>query len=121
MAAKKTITIFAILILVIAGAVAIVIARTRLSSISKKDEAKFITAYIDLTVANSKYIDYPDSLRIARDRIYESTETDSVWMANYGAGLAKNLTRSAKIWDEIILKLDSIRAVPPEPDTATVF
>jgi hypothetical protein len=121
MAANKTIKIFAFLILVIAGALAIVIVRTRLSSIAKQDEARFIDAYIGLTVANSEYSSNTDSLKIARSEIFKATRTDSTWITNYGASLSKDLTKSARIWDEIIIKLDSIRAVPPEPDTVQVF
>jgi hypothetical protein len=121
MAVNRTIKIFAVLILVLAGAMAIVIARTRLLSISQKDESRFIAAYVSLSVANGRYIDNPDSLRIARNETYKLTQTDSVWIENYAAKLSKDLSKSSRIWDEIILKLDSVRAVPPEPDSALVF
>jgi|WetSurMetagenome_2_1015567.scaffolds.fasta_scaffold09720_4 hypothetical protein len=121
MAANRTIKIFAVLILVLAGAVAIVIARTRLLSISQKDESRFIAAYVGLSAANARYVDNPDSLRLSQSEIYRLTKTDSAWIENYAANLSKDLSNSSRIWDEIILKLDSVRAVPPEPDSALMF
>jgi hypothetical protein len=121
MAANKTIKIFAVLILVLAGALAIIIVRTRLLSISQKDESRFIAAYVNLSVANGRYIDNPDSLRIARNEAYKLTQTDSLWIENYAAELSKDLSKSSRIWDEIIIKLDSVRAVPSEPDSALMF
>jgi hypothetical protein len=121
MAAKRTIKILAVLVLIVAGAMAIVIVRTRLLSISQKDESRFISTYMGLSIANSRYSNNPDSLKIARDETYRINSADSAWVVNYSKGLSKDLAKSARIWDEIIIKIDSLRAVPPEPDTVSMF
>ena len=121
MAANKTIKLFAILIVILAGAAAILIVRTRLLTTALNEESKFVSAYIGLTIANGEFSNNPDSLKIARQKVYKSTKTDSAWIAEYGKGLSKNISKSAKVWDQIIVKLDSIRAVPSEPDTVQMF
>jgi hypothetical protein len=121
MAVNKTIKVFAILIVILAGAMAILIVRTRLLSISIKDESRFVEAYVGLTIANSNYGNRADSLQIAREIVFNTTSTDSAWIADYGKSLAEDPSRSSRVWDQIIVKLDSIRAVPPEPDTVQMF
>jgi len=113
--AVKPYRIILLAITIIAGAAAIHVHRSRHLTSKLHDERKFVSTYIDLSIARERYSDYPDSLRDQIAVVYERNGADSIWMAQYAKKLSPNIDRSDRIWNEIVVRLDTLRkAAAPE-------
>ena len=100
-----------ILLLSIAGIAIALVIKSRLSYESKKNQEKFISTYLDISIARGKYSNEGDSLKAALENIYRKHGINSVWMVNYIRKLPDDLLKSEQIWDIIVAKLDSMRQV----------
>jgi hypothetical protein len=108
----KPLRIFAlILLLSIAGIAMASVIKSRLSYESKINQEKFISAYLDISIARGKFSNEEDSLKTSIENIYRKHEVDSAWMAAYAKKLPDDLLKSEQIWDIIVGKLDSMRQV----------
>jgi hypothetical protein len=108
----KPLRIFAlILLLSIAGIGMASVIRSRLSYVSKINQEKFISAYLDISIARGKFSNEGDSLIAALENTYRKHGIDSAWMADYARKLPDDLLKSEQIWDIIVGKLDSMRQV----------
>jgi hypothetical protein len=107
MAAKPYRTFLLATILVMAGVGSILIIRSRLYNSRLEHNQRFVSAFTALSIAKEEYSANPESLEIAFGRIYSDNGIDSVWIREFAASLAKDITRSRVIWDEIVRKLDS--------------
>jgi len=109
MAAKPAIRFLLILILILAGVAVIKFTRSRFLFQNQKDDDRFISTYIGLSLASEKYSTQPDSCRINAANIFAENGTDSVWMADYTMKLSGDITKSSILWQRIVAKLDTIR------------
>jgi hypothetical protein len=118
MAVKPFAKLTIILIIILAGIAAAIGARSRFLNYRKSNDNRFILTYLAISIAKEKYY-ASDSLKLAIDKIYIKYGTDSIWMANYGNKLSKDLNKSVQVWNNITGRLDSLRNVK-EPDTLTI-
>jgi hypothetical protein len=115
MAVRPIAKLTIILIIILAGIAVAIGARSRFLNYRKSNDNRFILTYLAMSIAREKY-GTSDSLRMAFDNIYKKYGTDSLWMANYGKKLSKDLDKSAQVWEKITGRLDSLRKTS-NPDT----
>lgn len=108
-AAKPYIRLLIVVLLIIAGVLAIRFARSRFLSLRLEADNKFVTTYVELSIARERYGNSPDSLNLAFRTIYLKNNTDSLWMAAYIKGLAGQIDKSERIWNKVATKLDSLQ------------
>jgi hypothetical protein len=119
MAVKPLAKLALIFLVILAGILVTINARSRLLDYRKSQEKRFISTYLAMSVARERFIINPDSLKTALKDIFEINGTDSVWMADYGSGLSIDLKRGNRIWADITTKLDSLRKAS-DPDSLII-
>jgi hypothetical protein len=116
--AVRPIRIFLLIVIMIAaGAGAVLYARFRLRLIHQERIERFVETYTALSLASGLRGSNPESLSVVFDSIYAANKTDSVWISAFASSLADDIHRGAAVWDIILARLDSLRA-PMRPDTA---
>jgi hypothetical protein len=108
-AAKPYIRLLIVVLIVIAGVLAVRFARSRFIYLRLEADNKFISTYVDLSIARERYGSSPDSMNLAFRTIYLKNNTDSAWLAAYIKGLAGNIDKSEHIWSKVATKLDSLQ------------
>jgi len=113
MAVKPSRILIIIVILIVAGILVVHSFRSRLSIRQAEERRRFISTYVDLSLARARFADEPDSLRQGLTEVFQKNGVDSAWMGDYIKGLSGNIGKSEKIWREIGARLDSLRNRPP--------
>jgi hypothetical protein len=108
-AAKPYIRLFIVLLLIVAGVLAVRFARSRFLYLRREADNEFVSTYVELSIARERYGNSPDSLNLAFRAIYLKNNTDSVWLAAYIKKLAGQIEKSEHIWSKVATKLDSLQ------------
>ena len=112
-AAKPYLRLIIVVVLIAAGVLAIWFARLRLLNLQQSAENRFVSAYVDLSIARERYGNNPDSLEAAFREIYLNDDIDSAWMAGYVKKLKGDIDKSERIWGKVTARLDSLQKKPP--------
>ena len=108
-AVKPYLRLALVILIIIAGVLAIRITRSRLLYLNHEADNKFISTYVDLSIAKERYGNSPDSLHLAFRKIYQKNQTDSLWMAAFIEKLTGQVDKSERIWATVVAKLDSFQ------------